>query len=72
LLALDEDFCSPALALAVDHSDPNASPEGFEAAGLLPKEGVEALMLDEKDDVVGAAGRLPEEAVGVCWATDVK
>ncbi len=71
LLALDEDFWIPALALADDHRDPNASPEGFDAAGLLPAVGVAGLVADEKDDVDGIAGRWPKD--GACWeATEVK
>ena len=40
MLAVELDFWIPALALAVDQRDPNASPEGFAAAGLFPAEDV--------------------------------
>lgn len=55
LLALEDDFCSPALALAVDHKDPNASPEDLDAAGFAPTE--EVVVAEVKDEVDGIPGR---------------
>lgn len=58
LLALEEDFCSPAVALALDHREPNASPpEDLDAAGLAAVEEVVAELKEEAD---GMPGRWPE------------
>lgn len=63
-LLTDEDFWMPALALALDQSEPKASPpEDLDAAGLLvaPEE---AVVAEVKDEVEGMLGRWPEIPVG--------
>lgn len=65
LLAVDEDFWIPAVALALDHREPKASPpEDLDAAGLAAVEGAVAEL---KEVVDGMPGRWPERVEGD-WA----
>lgn len=73
LFALMDVFWIPALALAVDQSDPNASPDDLPAAGLVPVD--EALRAEVKEEVEGMPGRWLEVVVAGCCAaveTEVK
>lgn len=56
LFAFAFDFCSPALALALDHRDPKTSPfEDFDAAGLAAAGELD--VADVKDEVDAMPGR---------------
>ena len=57
LFATGEVFCRPALALAVDQSEPKTSPEALAAAGLLAAEVLG--VVEVKEDVDGMPGRWP-------------
>lgn len=61
-LLTDEDFWMPALALAVDQSEPKASPEDLAGAGLLAAPAPEEVVVvaEVKDEVEGMLGRWPE------------
>ena len=70
--ALDADFWIPALALAVDQSEPKASPDDFAADGLVAAE--EADVPDAKEAVEEMLGLAAELGgwEGLLTATEVK
>lgn len=76
LLAVELDFWTPALALAVDHSEPKASPPeglGVAAAGLGPAaEDEVADVSEETEDMPGLWPRPPEGGWFVFMDTEVK
>jgi hypothetical protein len=54
-------FWIPALALALDQSDPKASPDGFEAAGFVPVDEVDVVDVNDAVDCTpGLAFAVPE------------